>query len=249
MCGESWGIGVLAASGAENCTLIWAAPLTPLAPVAGVIDSTLIGTAGASCFSAAAACAGVTGAAWLPGESNATTATPAASTIAALVAVRARPRRRFNRDPPGSAAAVPSVSSPSWRLRNHQDRATAQSLHEISQSDNSRKPNFRTKQDRLTTPPTHRRASVPKGCRPAAVSARQINRPGRANPALRDQANTRRASLRPGQMPTAGGRRPQLARLLTRIAATAGSRPPGVGPSARPPEPPRPPRANPYETA
>src|ERR1700719_4569005 len=192
MCGESWGIGVLAASGAENCTLIWAAPLTPLAPVAGVTDSTLIGTA-------AAACAGVTGAAWLPGESNATTATPAASTIAALVAVRARPRRRFNRDPPGSAAAVPSVSSTGWRLRNHPDRATAPSLHEISQSDNTRKPYFRTKQDRLTTPPTHRRASVPKGCRPAAVSARQIKRPGRAAPILRCVTMQIPAEHRPSQ--------------------------------------------------
>jgi len=38
-------------------------------------------------------------------------------------------------------------------------------------------------------------------------------------------------------MPTAGGRRRQLARLLTRIAATAGSRPPGVGPAGRRPEP------------
>src|SRR5579859_6485546 len=154
MCGESWGIGVLAASGAENCTLIGAAPLTPLAPVAGVTDNIVSGPAGASCLAATAACAGVTGAAWLPVESKATTATPAASTIAALVAVRARPRRRFNRDPPGSAAAVPSVSSTGWCLRNHPDRATAPSLHEISQSDNSRKSNFRTRQDRLTTPPT-----------------------------------------------------------------------------------------------
>ena len=127
MCGESWGIGVLAASGAENCTLIGTAPLTPLAPADGVTDSTLSGTAGASCFSAAAAWAAVTGAAWLPGESKATTATPAASTIAALVAVRARPRRPFNRDPPGLAAAVPSVSSIGWRLRNHPDRDTAPS--------------------------------------------------------------------------------------------------------------------------
>ena len=63
MCGESWGIGVLAASGAENCTLIGAAPLTPLAPADGVTDSMSSGTAGASCLATAAAWAGVTGAA------------------------------------------------------------------------------------------------------------------------------------------------------------------------------------------
>src|SRR5580700_2549366 len=182
MCGESWGIGVLAASGAENCTLIGAAPLTPLALADGVTDNMLSGTAGASCLSAAAAWADVTGAAWLPGEAKATTATPAASTIAALVAVRARPRLPFNRDPPGLATAVPSVSSIGWRLRNHPDRDTAPSLHEISQLDNTRNPNFRGKQGRITTPPTHRRASTPKGCRSAATPARRKGRPGRAEP-------------------------------------------------------------------
>src|ERR1700722_12140984 len=149
MCGESWGIGGLAASGAENCTLIWAAPLTPLAPVAGVTDSTLIGTAGASCFSAAAACAAVAGAAWLPGVAKVTTPTPATRTIAALVAVRARPRRPFDRDRSGLAAAVPSPSSIGWRLRNHPDRDTAPSLHDISQLDNNRSANFRSKRIKL----------------------------------------------------------------------------------------------------
>src|SRR5580692_10958783 len=192
MCGESWGIGVLAASGAENCTLIGSAPLTPLAPADGVADSMLSGAAGASCLAAAAAWAGVTGAAWLPGEAKATTATPATSTIAALVAVRARPRLPFNRDPPGLAAAVPSASSIGWRLRNHPDRDTAPSPPRNSQSDNSRNPNFRTNHARITTPPTLRRASTPKGCRPAAISARQKKpaRPCRANLAMRDQANT-----------------------------------------------------------
>src|SRR5260370_23903424 len=130
MCGESWGIGVLAASGAENCTLIGAAPLTPLAPADGVTDSTLSGTAGASCLATAAAWAGVTGAAWLPGESKATTATPAASTIAALVAGRARPRRPLDREPPGLAAAGPPAPSVRWRLRDHPDPDTAPALHD-----------------------------------------------------------------------------------------------------------------------
>jgi len=49
------------------------------------------------------------------------------ATIAALLAVRARPRLPFNRDPPGLAAAVPSASSIGWRLRNHPDRDTAPS--------------------------------------------------------------------------------------------------------------------------
>src|SRR5580693_556839 len=128
MCGESWGIGVLAASGAENCTLTGSAPLTPLAPADGVADSMLSGAAGASCLAAAAAWAGVTWAAWLPGEAKATTATPATKTIAALVAVRARPRRPCHRDPLGLAAVVPSPSSTGWRLRNHPDRDTAPSL-------------------------------------------------------------------------------------------------------------------------
>ncbi len=63
ICGESVGIGVLAASGAENCTRIGAAPLTPLAPAAGVTDSIWSATAGWSCLATAAACAGDAGAA------------------------------------------------------------------------------------------------------------------------------------------------------------------------------------------
>ena len=43
ICGQSAGMGVLAASGAENCTRIGAAPLTPVAPAAGVTDSTWSG--------------------------------------------------------------------------------------------------------------------------------------------------------------------------------------------------------------
>ena len=64
ICGQSVGIGVLAASGAENCTRIGAAPLTPFAPAAGVTDSTCSGPAGRSCW--AAAWTAGTGAARLP---------------------------------------------------------------------------------------------------------------------------------------------------------------------------------------
>ena len=128
MCGESVGIGVFAASGAENCTRIGSAPLMPFAPAAGVTDSVWSAMAGWSGLAAAAAWAGVTCAAWLPGDAKATIATPATKTIAALVAVRAMPRRPCHRDPLGLAAVVPSPSSTGWRLRNHPDRDTAPSL-------------------------------------------------------------------------------------------------------------------------
>ena len=45
ICGQSVGMGVPAASGAENRTRIRAAPLTPFAPAAGVTDSTWSGPA------------------------------------------------------------------------------------------------------------------------------------------------------------------------------------------------------------
>ena len=127
ICGERVGIGVLAASGAENCTRIGAAPSTPFAPAAGVTDSTCSASAGWSCWVAAAAWAAETGAAWLPGDATVTIATPATRTIAAPPAVRAAPRRPFNRDPLGFASVVPSVPSIGCCLRNHPDRDTAPS--------------------------------------------------------------------------------------------------------------------------
>ena len=101
ICGESVGMGVPAPSGAENCTRIGAAPLTPFAPAAGVTDSTWSG-AGRSCWVTAAAWAAETGAAWLPGGAKVTIATPATKTIAAPLAVRAAPRR-FHRGRLGCA--------------------------------------------------------------------------------------------------------------------------------------------------
>ncbi len=46
--GESVGIGEVDASGVENCTVIGLAPMTPLAPAAGVTDTTWSGTTGRS---------------------------------------------------------------------------------------------------------------------------------------------------------------------------------------------------------
>jgi len=90
--GESVGIGELADSGAENCTRMGLAPLTPRAPAAGVTDTTWRSAGGCCGLTAAAGAAGDTGAAWLPGDANATIITPAARTSAALLAVRAAPR-------------------------------------------------------------------------------------------------------------------------------------------------------------
>jgi hypothetical protein len=118
-------MGVLAASGAENCTRIGAAPLTPFAPAAGVTDSTCSGPAGRSCW--AAAWTAETGAAWLPGDPKVTIATPATKTIAAPPAVKAAPRRRLDRDPLGLAAVIPSAASIGCCLRNHPDPHTAPS--------------------------------------------------------------------------------------------------------------------------
>ena len=68
ICGESAGMEVLAASGAENRTRIGAAPLTPFAPSAGVTDTTRSGPAGRCCR--AAARVAETGAAWLAGDAS-----------------------------------------------------------------------------------------------------------------------------------------------------------------------------------
>ena len=126
--GDSCGIGVLAASGAENCTRIGAAPLTPLAPEPGVTDSTSSGTAGTSLAAADARSAGEAAAAWLPGTPSATIEIPATRTMAAPLATSAtaRPLRRGDS---GLASAVPpaagSVASFACCLRNHPDRDTA----------------------------------------------------------------------------------------------------------------------------
>ena len=134
ICGERVGIGVLAASGAENWTLIGAAPLTFFASLAGVTDSTWIGVAGWTCRVSAAGCAPDTEA-WLPSDPEATTATPTASTSTAPLAVSAAPRR-FHRDRSGLPAEASPPSSNDCCLRNLPDRDTTPSLHLISQLDN-----------------------------------------------------------------------------------------------------------------
>jgi len=119
-------------------------------------------------------------------------------------------------------------------------------LHEISQSDNSRNPNFRSKQGRITTPPTLRRASTPKGCRPAAISARRKGRPGRAEPILLCVIRRIRAEHRSGQggcphvVPPAAGGRADNENSRYRCFPPTGGRP---GPGR--PKPPNPPRARP----
>ena len=75
------------------------------------------------------------GAAWLPGDANATTSTLATSTAAALLATRAVPRRFDGpealktrvRSHPCLAVDVPLLSSNVCCLRNHPDRDTATS--------------------------------------------------------------------------------------------------------------------------
>ena len=124
-------MGVAAASGAENRTRIGAAPLTPFAPAAGVTDTTRSGPADRPCL--AAARAAETGAAWPPGDAKATITTPAAKTITAPPAVKTAPGRPLKRGLRGLAAVVPPAASVGCRLRNHPDRGTAPSLHEISQ--------------------------------------------------------------------------------------------------------------------
>ena len=170
MCGERVGIGVLAASGAENWTLIGAAPLTFFAPVAGVTDSTWIGVAGWTCRASAAGWA-PDAEAWLPSDPEATTATPAPSTSTAPLAVSAAPRR-FHRDRSGLPAVASSPSSNDCCLRNLPDRDTTPSLHLISQLDNRRNAYFRASQEQehaTTSLPPYRRAYTTEGCRPACL--------------------------------------------------------------------------------
>src|SRR6266576_425415 len=88
----SAGIGESGASGEENCTRIGLAPLTFLAPAAGVIDTSCKLAAGCSGLAASAGPSDATREAWLPGDATVAKTTPAASTSAALVPVRASPR-------------------------------------------------------------------------------------------------------------------------------------------------------------
>ena len=86
-------------------------------------------------MTAAAGAAGDTGAAWLPGDANATIMTPAARTSAALLAVRAAARlfdglAAVEVSVPGQiglAAEVPLVGSDVRCLRNHPNPDTAPS--------------------------------------------------------------------------------------------------------------------------
>jgi len=90
--GDSAGIGEVAASGAENCTRMELAPLTPCAPEAGDTETTCNGAAGASGLTGFSWADAATREAWLPGEAKATIVTPDTMTSAALLAVRATPR-------------------------------------------------------------------------------------------------------------------------------------------------------------
>jgi hypothetical protein len=92
--GDSDGIGEVAASGAENCTRTGLAPLTPFAPAPGVTDTRFRLAAGVSGLAALSGPSDDTSEAWLPGDPNATMITPAPSTSAAPLAVRAAPRLR-----------------------------------------------------------------------------------------------------------------------------------------------------------
>jgi hypothetical protein len=147
ICGESVGIGELAASGAENCTRMALAPLTPFAPAAGVTDTTCSAGAGSADLTMTerlSEAADATGDAWLPGAANATIAMPETSTSAALLAVTATPRLW---PAPGLAAArlrgqirlagAPLFTSNDCCLRNHPDRDTAPSPQPYSQLDNN----------------------------------------------------------------------------------------------------------------
>jgi len=105
MCGESVGIGELAASWAENTTLMGWPPFAAREPLAGETDTTCSGPVGCgSAFLAgdlvvlvvlaADRSAVCIGAAWLPGATKVAIATPATSTSPAQEAVSTLPRRR-----------------------------------------------------------------------------------------------------------------------------------------------------------
>ena len=133
--GDRVGIGELVASGAENCTRMGLAPLTPRAPAAGDTETSCRSAAGCSGLCAVTGAVDDTSEAWLLGDANATIVTPAPRTSTALLAVRAAPRflvglgtpvplvRCQNRLP----AEVPPVASNFGCLRNHPDPDTAPS--------------------------------------------------------------------------------------------------------------------------
>ncbi len=128
--GDNVGIGELAASGAENCTRMALVPLTPFVPAAGVIETSCRSAAGCSGLYAVTEPAEDTSEAWLPGEANATITTPAPSTSAALLAVRAAPRLFNGRGAPEACqkrltAGVSLFASNVFGLRNHPDPDTA----------------------------------------------------------------------------------------------------------------------------
>jgi hypothetical protein len=128
--GERAGIGELAAIGAENCTRIGRVPLTPLAPPAGVMESScsaaagLCDRAGVTRLDVVARLTDATADAWLPGAANATIMMPAPKTSAAPQAVR--PAARFFL-PGAGEDEVSLVASNGCCLRNHPDRDTAPS--------------------------------------------------------------------------------------------------------------------------
>ena len=105
-------------------------PLTPFVPAAGVIETSCRPAAGCSGLYAVTELAEDTSEAWLPGVANATIATPAPSTSAALPAVRATPRLFNGRGALEArqkrlAAGVSLSASNVCGLRNHPDPDTA----------------------------------------------------------------------------------------------------------------------------
>ena len=134
ICGESVGIGELAASRAENRTWMVLAPLTPFALAAGVMDTTCsagAGLAGLEVSERLSEAADATSDAWLPGAANATIAMPETSTSAALPAVRAAPRLLPAAGPLAAClrGQIPLAEVPLFSrdccLRNHPDPDTA----------------------------------------------------------------------------------------------------------------------------
>ena len=134
--GDRVGIGELGASGAENCTRMGLAPLTPRAPAAGVTETSCKLAAGCSGLDAFTGAAEETREAWLPGDANATIVTPAPRTSAALLAVRAAAPRFLVRLGPSEAEVrcqirlaleVSPVASNVDCLRNQPDPDTAPS--------------------------------------------------------------------------------------------------------------------------
>src|SRR5271165_698481 len=133
--GDRVGIGELAASGAENCTRMGLVPLTPRVPAVGLIEINCRPAAGCSGLCAATGAAEDTREAWLPGDANATTVTPAPRTSTALVAVRATARFLVGLGTPEAlvrcqirlAAGAPPAVGNGGCLRNHPDPDTAPS--------------------------------------------------------------------------------------------------------------------------